>query len=67
MISLFKTMNKRELSEYFSKISKRRKTIAGGFKDPEVQKKAQQTRLKNKAKDVLPKEQLLQDSETGQE
>lgn len=61
-------MKKNELSKYFSNISKKRKTIAGGFKDPETRKKALKTRQMNKKdKDVHPKTQLLQDSETGEE
>ena len=44
-------MKKQDLSNYFSKISKKRKTIAGGFKDPEIRKKALETRQKNKVKD----------------
>lgn len=40
----------------FANFAKRRKTVAGGFKDPEVRKKALETRLKNKEIKDVPAE-----------
>ena len=65
------------ISGYMSGIRKKRKDYSTvGFKNPEVQKKALENRIKSNAakkaletrmkdkKNVLPKEQLLQDNQT---
>lgn len=39
-------MKKDELSQYFSEMAKKRKNPYFGFKDPEVQRKAQESRKK---------------------
>jgi len=43
-------MKKNYTSKDFAKFAKQRKTVAGGFKSPEIRQKALETRLKNKAK-----------------
>lgn len=49
-----KTYSRKDFAEF----AKQRKTVAGGFKSPEVRKKALETRQKNKEtkkqKDVQP-------------
>lgn len=60
-------MNDPKISEYFSKMSKRRKTVAGGFKDPEVRKKALEARKQNKAKNVRTELEQVRSKTSGQE
>lgn len=58
------TLNKSDISKYFSDINKRRKNKVGGFSDPEVRKKALENR---EAKRVQPEKPILPDSQTGKE
>lgn len=45
-----------EISKYFSELNKKRKNKAGGFSNPEVQKKALEKRKQNAQKNIPHKE-----------